>query len=113
MLANGGEYQGRRYLSKKTIEFMLSDHIVGLGGSTAASTGPGYGFGLGFAIRLHDGVGWTAGSRGDAMWGGVFGTSFTIDPKERLVAIQLTQGATTRLQTRLLFKNLIYGAMVQ
>jgi hypothetical protein len=33
--------------------------------------------------------------------------------KERLVAIQLTQGATTRLQTRLLFKNLIYGAMVQ
>ncbi len=113
MLANGGEYQGRRYLSKKTIEFMLSDHIVGLGGSTAASTGPGYGFGLGFAIRLHDGFGWTAGSRGDAMWGGVFGTSFTIDPKERLVAIQLTQGATPRLQSRLLFKNLIYGAMVQ
>jgi CubicO group peptidase (beta-lactamase class C family) len=47
------------------------------------------------------------------MWGGVFGTSFTIDPKERLVAIQLTQGATPRLQSRLLFKNLIYGAMVQ
>jgi CubicO group peptidase (beta-lactamase class C family) len=113
MLANGGEYQGHRYLSKKTVEFMLSDHTVGLGGSTAASTGPGYGFGLGFAVRLHDGVGWTAGSKGDAMWGGVFGTSFTIDPKERLVAIQLTQGATPRLQSRLLFKNLIYGAMVQ
>jgi CubicO group peptidase (beta-lactamase class C family) len=113
MLANGGEYKGRRYLSKKTVEFMLSDHIVGLGGSTAASTGPGYGFGLSFAVRLHDGFGWTAGSKGDAMWGGAFGTSFTIDPKEQLVAIQLTQGATPRLQSRLLFKNLIYGAMVQ
>jgi CubicO group peptidase (beta-lactamase class C family) len=113
MIANGGEYQGRRYLSRKTVEFMLQDHIVGMGGSTAASTGPGYGFGLGFAIRLQDGFGWTAGSKGDAMWGGAYGTSFTIDPKEQLVAIQLTQGATPRLQSRLLFKNLIYGAMVE
>jgi CubicO group peptidase (beta-lactamase class C family) len=113
MIANGGEYQGRRYLSKKTVEFMLQDHIVGMGGSTAASTGPGYGFGLGFAIRLQDGFGWTPGSKGDAMWGGAYGTSFTIDPKEQLVAIQLTQGATPRLQSRMLFKNLIYAAMVE
>jgi CubicO group peptidase (beta-lactamase class C family) len=113
MLANGGEYQGRRYLSKKTVEFMLQDHTVGMGGSTAASTGPGYGFGLGFAVRLQDGFGWSAGSKGDAMWGGVFGTSFTIDPKEQLVAVQLTQGATPRLQSRHLFKNLVYGAMVE
>ncbi|HEX2113962.1 MAG TPA: serine hydrolase domain-containing protein [Alphaproteobacteria bacterium] len=113
MIANGGEYQGRRYLSKKTVEFMLQDHIVGMGGTTAASTGPGYGFGLGFAVRLHDGFGWTPGSKGDAMWGGAYGTSFTIDPKEQLVAIQLTQGATPRLQSRMLFKNLIYAAMVE
>lgn len=113
MIANGGTYEGRRYLSKKTVEFMLQDHIVGMGGTTMASTGPGYGFGLGFAVRLHDGFGWTAGSKGDAMWGGAFGTSFTIDPKEQLVAIQLTQGATPRLQSRMLFKNLIYAAMVE
>ncbi len=112
MIANGGEYNGRRYLSKKTVEFMLQDHLVGMGGSTAASTGPGYGFGLGFAIRLQDGFGWSAGSKGDAMWGGAFGTSFTIDPKEQLVAIQLTQGGAQRLQSRHLFKNLVYGAMV-
>lgn len=113
MLANGGEYLGRRYLSKKTVEFMLQDHTVGMGGSTAASTGPGYGFGLGFAVRLHDGFAWSAGSKGDAMWGGAVGTSFTIDPKEHVVAIQLTQGATPRLQSRHLFKNLVYGAMVE
>jgi len=51
MLANGGEYQGKRYLSRKTVEFMLQDHLVGMGGSTEASTGPGYDFGLGFAVR--------------------------------------------------------------
>jgi CubicO group peptidase (beta-lactamase class C family) len=113
MIANGGEYEGKRYLSKKTVEFMLQDHLVGMGGSTAASTGPGYGFGLGFAVRLQDGFGWSAGSKGDAMWGGAYGTSFTIDPKEQLVAIQLTTGATARLQSRHLFKNLVYGAMVE
>jgi len=113
MIANGGEYQGKRYLSKKTVEFMLQNHLVGMGGSTAGSTGPGYGFGLGFAVRLQDGFGWSAGSKGDAMWGGVFGTAFTIDPKEQMVAIILTQGATARLQSRHLFKNLVYGAMVE
>jgi CubicO group peptidase (beta-lactamase class C family) len=113
MIANGGEYQGRRYLSKKTIEFMLQNHLVGMGGSTAGSTGPGYGFGLGFAIRLQDGFGWSPGSKGDAMWAGIFGTFFTIDPKEQMVAIQLTQGASARLQSRHLFKNLVYGAMVE
>jgi CubicO group peptidase (beta-lactamase class C family) len=113
MVANGGEYEGKRFLSKKTVEFMLQDHLVGMGGSTMSSTGPGYGFGLGFAVRLHDGFGWSPGSKGDAMWGGVFGTNFTIDPREQLVAIQLNTGASGRLQSRHLFKNLVYGAMVE
>lgn len=113
MIANGGLYQGKRYLSRKTIEFMLQDHITGMGGSTAASTGPGYGFGLGFAVRLQDGLGWSAGSKGDVMWGGLFGTSFSIDPKEQLVFIQLTQGPSARVQSRHLFKNLVYGALVE
>jgi hypothetical protein len=38
---------------------------------------------------------------------------FTIDPKEKLLAIQLTQGATARVQSRHLFKNLVYGALVE
>jgi CubicO group peptidase (beta-lactamase class C family) len=113
MIVNKGEYGGRRFLSKKTVEFMLSDHTAGLSGSTEASTGPGYGFGLGFAVRLDDGAAWTAGTKGDATWGGAFGTSFTIDPKEKMVAVELTQGATPRLQSRLLFKNLIYGAITE
>ena len=87
MIANGGEYEGKRYLSKKTVEFMLADHTAGMGGSTIASTGPGYGFGLGFATRLHDGMAWVPGSKGDAMWAGAWGTSFWIDPKEGLVGI--------------------------
>lgn len=113
MMANGGEYAGRRYLSKKTVEFMLSDHTPGMGGTTFASTGPGYGFGLGFAVRAQDGFAWTPGSKGDAMWAGAWGTSFWIDPKEKLVGLLMTQSPSNRVQTRMLFKNLVYAAVVE
>jgi len=113
MIVNGGELDGVRLLSKKTVEFMLSDHLVGMGGSAAGTTGPGYTFGLGFGVRKDDGFGWVPGSKGDAMWAGICGTSFTIDPREKLVGVFMAQGPTTRIHTRMLFKNLLYGAVVR
>jgi CubicO group peptidase (beta-lactamase class C family) len=113
MVLNGGEYQGKRYLATKTADFMLSDHIVGMGGSTIGTTGPGYTFGLGFGVRLHDGLAWVPGSKGDAMWAGIWGTSFWIDPKEQLVGILMSQAPSQRIHTRMLYKNLVYGAMIR
>jgi CubicO group peptidase (beta-lactamase class C family) len=113
MLANGGVFEGRRYLSAPVVNFMMSNHIQGMGGSPEASTGPGYGFGLGFGVRLQDGVGVAPGSTGDAMWAGAWGTSFTIDRAEGLAAVFMAQGPSRRGQTRMLFKNLVYGAMVE
>jgi len=112
MILNGGELDGRRYLSRKTVEFMLSQHTVGMGGSTIGTTGPGYGFGLGFGVRLDEGMGWIPGSKGDAMWAGAWGTSFWIDPKEKLVGILMAQGPSNRIHTRMLYKSLVYGALV-
>ena len=91
MIVNGGELNGRRYLSKKTVEFMLSNHTAGMGGTTIATTGPGYGFGLGWGVRLDEGMGYAPGSKGDAMWAGAWGTSFWVDPKEGLVGILMSQ----------------------
>lgn len=113
MMVNGGEAGGKRFLSKKTVEFMLSDHTVGMAGTTIATTGPGYGFGLGFAVRSGDGMAWVPGSKGDAMWAGAWGTSFWIDPKEGLVGILMSQAPSTRVQSRMLFKNLVYGSMMR
>ena len=112
MMVNGGELDGRRYLSRKTVEFMLSQHTVGMGGTTIGTTGPGYGFGIGFGVRHDEGMGWTPGSKGDAMWAGAWGTSFWIDPKEKLVGILMAQGPSNRGHTRMLYKNLVYGALV-
>ena len=113
MLVNGGEFQGKRYLSTKTLEFMLSNHTVGMTGSPFPTTGPGYAMGLGFGVRLDEGMGWAPGSKGDAMWAGAWGTSFWIDPKEGLVGILMAQGPSNRIHTRMLYKNLVYGAMVK
>ncbi len=113
MMVDGGTYQGKRYLSRKTVELMLSNHTVGMGGTTIATTGPGYAFGLGFAVRLDEGMAWVPGSKGDAMWAGAWGTSFWIDPKEKLVGILMSQGPSTRTHTRMLYKDLVYGAVVK
>jgi CubicO group peptidase (beta-lactamase class C family) len=113
MMCNGGTVDGRRYLSAPVVNFMMSNHTIGMAGSPTASTGPGYGFGLGFGVRLQDGMGTAPGSTGDAMWAGAWGTSFTIDRAEGLVAILMAQGPSNRVRTRMIFKNLVYGAMVE
>lgn len=113
MVANGGTLEGRRYLAAPTVNYMLSDHMGTMGGSPMASTGPGYGFGLGFAVRRQDGLGAATGNQGDAMWAGAWGTTFTIDRSEKLVGVFMGQGPSSRGHTRMVFKNLTYGAMVE
>jgi CubicO group peptidase (beta-lactamase class C family) len=113
MVVNGGELDGVRILSRESVEFMLSNHIQGLAGSPFPTTGPGYGFGLGWGVRLDEGGAWVPGSKGDAMWAGAGGTSFTVDPKEKIVGVFLSAGPSTRQHTRFLFKNLLYGALVR
>lgn len=111
MLANGGSYDGKRYLSRKTVDFMLSDHILDMGGTTVGTTGPGYGFGLGFGVRRHPGMNWVAGSVGEATWSGAWGTTFWIDREQRLVGMLMTQAPTPRISTRMLYRTLVYGAV--
>jgi CubicO group peptidase (beta-lactamase class C family) len=113
MMLRGGELDGRRYLSRRTVEFMCSEHTVGMTGSTHANTGPGYGFGLGFAVRLNQGMCWVPGSLGESLWSGVWGTSFWLDYKENLTALILTQGPSHKIQSRMLYKTLVYSALVK
>jgi CubicO group peptidase (beta-lactamase class C family) len=112
MLLNGGELDGVRILSKKTVEYMTTDHIGPVRGPTYLP-GPGYGFGLGFAVRLTDGQAATPGSAGDYNWGGFGGTYFWIDPKEKLIAIWMMQAPGQRTYYRGIYRDMIYGAMTQ
>lgn len=86
MLLNKGEYEGKRLLSRKTVELMSSDNLGSIPGM-----GPGVGFGLGFAVSKAPGEAGMMGSPGEYNWGGAAGTKFWIDPKENLIGIFMIQ----------------------
>ena len=106
MLLNGGQLDGVRIVSRKTVEYMASDHLGAIRGPA-----PGYGFGLGFAVRTGAGVASTPGTVGDYNWAGLGGTYFWIDPRERLIAIWMMQAPNQRTYYRELYRDMVYGAM--
>jgi CubicO group peptidase (beta-lactamase class C family) len=118
MLANGGTLDGQRIMSRATLKLMTADH---LGSRLPLAATPGgmvlgastYTFGLGFAVRPGDGIAPFPGSAGDFNWGGYAGTFFWVDPKEQLVATLMVQSAgALRLHHRLLYRQLVYQAIV-
>lgn len=114
MLANEGELDGVRLLSRKTVRYMTSDHLSELPQAKCGPSylpGAGYGFGLGFAVRTAAGGALMPGSVGDFTWSGLAGTYFWIDPQERLQAIYLMQAPEQRSQYRQLFRNMVYAAL--
>jgi CubicO group peptidase (beta-lactamase class C family) len=110
MLLNGGELEGVRILSPKSIELMTLDH---LGDRPSGWLSPGWGFGLGFAVRKEAGLDGMPGSVGEYYWFGVAGTSFWVDPVEELVGVFMIQINPSRdLAFRNQFKNLVYQAVI-
>ena len=109
MLLDNGTFEGVRFLSRKTIELMTADHLGSISGAPDLLL-PGYGFGLGFAVRLHAGIAHTPGSVGQYFWGGLAGTTFWVDPAEQLYALMLIQAPGQRDYYRVLFRDLVYSA---
>jgi CubicO group peptidase (beta-lactamase class C family) len=85
MLLNGGELNGRRILSRKSVQLMTTDHTVGV------EYAPGQGFGLGFFVVEDVGARGTPGSVGEFGWGGAYHSTYWVDPQEQLVVVYLTQ----------------------
>jgi CubicO group peptidase (beta-lactamase class C family) len=110
MLLNQGASAGVRFLSRKTIELMTADHLGPITGAPDLLL-PGYGFGLGFAVRLQRGIAYVPGSVGQYFWGGLAGTTFWVDPAEQLFAIMLIQAPGQRDYYRNLFRDMVYAAI--
>ena len=108
MLLNGGELGGQRLLGRKTVEWMTSDHLDRI----ELPRRPGYGFGLGFAVRMDAGLAAVPGSPGEFHWGGAYGTTFWIDPSEDFIGIFMIQLRPSPREYRQQFKGLAYQAIV-
>lgn len=114
MMLCGGRYEGRRILSAAAVALATADH---LGSDIARGAyyppGPGYGFGLGFAVRLAAGEAPFPGSVGDYFWSGVGGTYFWVDPVRGFFVLLMmqTSSAAQRLHYRSLSRALVYAAL--
>ena len=106
MLLNRGRLDGARLLGRKTVELMTADHLGRIDGPA-----PGYGFGLGFAVRREAGTSAASGSLGDYTWSGFGGTTFWVDPREELVAVWMMQAPSQLQHYRQRFHTLVYQAI--
>jgi CubicO group peptidase (beta-lactamase class C family) len=121
MFANGGQLDGVRILSRKSIDLMTADHLppdIIMGDdmyrfeALEPSKRMGQGFGLGFAVRNDQGRNPLPGSPNDYYWGGAYGTYFWHDPRERMYVVFMMQSQTARLPYRYLMRDLVYQALI-
>lgn len=110
MLLGNGRLGRTRLLGRKTVELMTADHLGPVSGA-ADLLPPGHGFGLGFAVRRERGMAALPGSAGMYYWSGMAGTTFWVDPAERLTAVLMIQAPGQREYYRALFRNMVYAAI--
>ena len=120
MLRNGGELNGVRLLSPKTVDFLRRDHLSATsrllreGGPDALqlrSAARGMGFGLGFGIVTDSASAGVLSSEGEYYWGGAAGTAFWIDPVEELVVIAMIQLMSSPWPLRQDLRVAVYQAL--
>ena len=107
MMLNGGEYGGKRLLSPTTVRLITMNQIGDLNQGNNK-------FGLGFAITSAKSAALLPVSEGSFDWGGFFGTTYWVDPKEGIVAQIYTQKVPNSygdLTDK--FKVLVYQAITQ
>lgn len=91
MLLNGGELDGVRILGPKTVQLMTAPALPIDRMGAIGSFMPGYTSGLGVVVLVDLGRSELPGSLGEFNWAGAASTYFFVDPKEKIVAVLMTQ----------------------
>lgn len=117
-IRNGGELNGQRILSPKTVHFMIKNHLNASldntnKGKQASDRGPGFGFGLGFALNLDAQASGVIGSEGEYNWGGAAGTVFWIDPVEEITVVSMIQLMGSPWKLREDLKVAVYQSIIE
>lgn len=115
MLLNGGELDGVDLLGRKTVDFMMYNHLADdlRPFEMLGQTYPGYGFGLGGYVVLDRMQTQTVESAGSFGWLGAYNTYFWIDRAEEMVGLLLAQFVPLGVYPlEAQFKTLAYQALV-
>jgi CubicO group peptidase (beta-lactamase class C family) len=120
MLRRGGELDGVRLLSPRTVRLMTTNHLPGGADLTAfgrplfsETTFDGVGFGLLGSVTLDPVTAKVPGSVGDFGWGGAASTFFWVDPVEDITCVFMTQllpSSTHPIRSQL--KQLVHQALI-
>ncbi|MET3667581.1 serine hydrolase domain-containing protein [Caulobacter sp. 1776] len=98
---------GAPILKASTVAEMMKDHT----GPQAATQGPGWGFGYGWAVLDDPAVAKTPQAAGTLAWGGVYGHNWFIDKKNGLTVVLMTntafEGMNGPVTTQL--RDAVYG----
>lgn len=119
MLINRGELDGVRIISPKTLDLMTANHLPGGADLTqlseslfSESQNAGVGFGLGFACIIDPAKTLIPASKGEFYWGGLYSTSFFVDPVEGITMVFMTQvRPSSSYPIRRQLKTMIYSAL--
>ncbi len=106
MLANGGELNGKRLLSRKTVEMMSAAHVK----DTLPGRPAGEGYGLSVRVVTDHAARGTMLSDGTFGWTGAQGTHFFVDPREELVGVLMVQTSNGEIQRE--FEDLVAQSVV-
>ncbi|WP_207495834.1 serine hydrolase domain-containing protein [Aridibaculum aurantiacum] len=104
MLLNGGTYNGTRLLSRRSVELMTSNHIGDLFVGSDK-------FGLGFQVTTKQTELKLGMTEGAYKWGGYFGTTYWVDPKENIIALLYTQHSSLRSDVQDKFTASVYQVL--
>lgn len=120
LLLRGGELDGVRLLSPRTVAYMTRNHLPNgadldtFGRPVYAEVSyAGVGFGLGFAVVCDAAKYKVLTGEGEFNWGGLASTAFWVDPREELTVVFLTQlTPSNALPIRGRLRQLVYQALV-
>ncbi|HVS93612.1 MAG TPA: serine hydrolase domain-containing protein [Mucilaginibacter sp.] len=111
MLLNGGEYNGVRLLSRSSVRLMTMNQIGDLHPNIGSHADVNK-FGFGFFIVTNEGSKFGPINAGTYSWGGVFSTSYWVDPKEDMIVLAYEQmWGPYVANTAKAFAPLVYGAI--
>jgi CubicO group peptidase (beta-lactamase class C family) len=114
MIANDGEWQGKRILSAESAKRMHTNQLpkkvgwIGLGGERK-----GTGFGLGFSVTVEPGEKNPNNHKEEFGWGGAASTHFWVSPRDRLIVVTMEQRWPYSPETEEALKPVIYDAIVK
>ncbi len=106
MLANGGQLNGTRLLSRKSVEMLSAAHVA----ETLPGRPAGEGYGLSVRVVTNHAARGTLLSDGTYGWSGAQGTHFFVDPKEQLVGVLMVQTPNNEVTRD--FEDLVAQAIV-